>query len=318
MIQLFQIDYLRIMIHIKLILNFIVFIIILGLGEARQKILLSSISVLTLYRGSYTEGSKPIPQLECIGGTASGRHSPKVVQCYNKGSDGRDVQWECKAELPVEYQFGRIEVSCEGFDYRDDPYVVAGSCGLRQGYFITQTFLRYELDYSKYGVKEGTYLFNFEKIVSFLVILFIIYLVYLMFTSSGSSSTRGTGRGSGSWWGPDDRRPPPPGWNPPPPPSYDDSTNQNYYHNKGPSSSSGGPGFFSGLGLGALGGYLFGSSGNYNSYGYDGYGSRYRGRSNYFGGSSPGYSGTGGYSSSSSSSGGSTHTSSGFGGTSRR
>nr|CAD2181210.1 unnamed protein product [Meloidogyne enterolobii] len=305
--------------NFKIFLKFIfVFIFVLGCGEARQKILLTSLPVLTLYRGSYTEGYKPIKQLECIGGTASGMlgHSPKVVQCYNKGSDGRDVQWECKAELPVEYEFGRIEVSCEGFDYPEDPYVVVGSCGLR-----------YELDYSKYGAQKGTYLlpsksswFNFEKIVSFLVIAFIVYLVYLMFSSSGGSSTsRGGGGSGGSWWGPDDRRPPPPGWNPPPP-SYDDATtNQNYYSNKGPSTSSGssGPGFFSGLGLGALGGYLFGSSGNYGGgYGYDGYGSRYRGRPSYFG-SSSGYSG-GGCSSSSSSSGGTTHTSSGFGGTSRR
>ncbi|CAK5075206.1 unnamed protein product [Meloidogyne enterolobii] len=303
--------------NFKIFFKFIfVFIVVIGFGEARQKILLTSLPVLTLYRNSYTEGNKPIKQLECIGGTASGMHSPKVVQCYNKGSDGRDVQWECKAELPVEYEFGRIEVSCEGFDYPEDPYVVVGSCGLR-----------YELDYSKYGAQQGTYLlpsksswFNFEKIVSFLVIAFIVYLVYLMFTSSGGSSTsRGGGGSGGSWWGPDDRRPPPPGWNPPPP-SYDDATtNQNYYSNKGPSTSSGssGPGFFSGLGLGALGGYLFGSSGNYGGgYGYDGYGSRYRGRPSYFG-SSSGYSG-GGYSSSSSSSGGTTHTSSGFGGTSRR
>uniref|UniRef100_A0A915N9J2 Store-operated calcium entry-associated regulatory factor n=1 Tax=Meloidogyne javanica TaxID=6303 RepID=A0A915N9J2_MELJA len=194
--------------NFKIFLKFIfVFIVVFGSGEARQKILLTSLPVLTLYRGSYTEGYKPIKQLECIGGTASGMHSPKVVQCYNKGSDGRDVQWECKAELPVEYEFGRIEVSCEGFDYPEDPYVVVGSCGLR-----------YELDYSKYGAQKGTYLLPSKS----------------------------------SW--PDDRRPPPPGWNPPPP-SYDDATtNQNYYSNKGPSTSSGsgGPGFFSGLGLGAL------------------------------------------------------------------
>ena len=29
------------------------------------------------------------------------------------------------------YQFGRIQVSCEGYDYPDDPYVLKGSCGVR-------------------------------------------------------------------------------------------------------------------------------------------------------------------------------------------
>ena len=47
-------------------------------------------------------------QLQCIGGTASGRFAPKVVQCYNRGFDGLDVQWECQADLPSEYQFGRV------------------------------------------------------------------------------------------------------------------------------------------------------------------------------------------------------------------
>lgn len=29
------------------------------------------------------------------------------------------------------YTFGEIEVVCEGYDYPDDPYILAGSCGVR-------------------------------------------------------------------------------------------------------------------------------------------------------------------------------------------
>lgn len=29
------------------------------------------------------------------------------------------------------YRFGEIVVSCEGYDYPDDPYVLKGSCGVR-------------------------------------------------------------------------------------------------------------------------------------------------------------------------------------------
>ena len=71
------------------------------------------------------------------GGAARGKYSPKVVQCYNRGFDGLSVQWECKAEMSVRYKFGRVEVSCEGFDRPGDPYVLPGSCGVSQ-YIIQQ------------------------------------------------------------------------------------------------------------------------------------------------------------------------------------
>jgi len=48
----------------------------------------------------------------------------------NRGSDGADAQWECKATMDNEYQFGRIRVVCEGYEYPDDPYILKGSCGV--------------------------------------------------------------------------------------------------------------------------------------------------------------------------------------------
>ena len=76
--------------------------------------------------------SSPVPQLSCVGGTAgcSGAVQPRTVQCVNRGSDGKDVQWECKADMDAAYRFGRIQVSCEGYEYPDDPYVLKGSCGV--------------------------------------------------------------------------------------------------------------------------------------------------------------------------------------------
>jgi len=29
------------------------------------------------------------------------------------------------------YRFGKVEVSCEGYDNPEDPYVLRGSCGVR-------------------------------------------------------------------------------------------------------------------------------------------------------------------------------------------
>ena len=40
------------------------------------------------------------------------------------------VQWECKTDMDSAYRFGRIQVSCEGYEYPDDPYILRGSCGV--------------------------------------------------------------------------------------------------------------------------------------------------------------------------------------------
>lgn len=58
-------------------------------------VLLQNVQTLTLYRGRYTTArrSSPVPQLQCVGGSA-GCHAfvPEVVQCQNRGWDGVDVQ----------------------------------------------------------------------------------------------------------------------------------------------------------------------------------------------------------------------------------
>jgi len=89
------------------------------------KVLLRDMQVLTLKNGKMTTGkrSSPVPQLKCVGGSAQGAFNPQVVQCYNRGWDGVDVQWECKADMDNLYRFGEIEVVCEGYDYPDDAYI---------------------------------------------------------------------------------------------------------------------------------------------------------------------------------------------------
>ena len=71
--------------------------------------------------------SSPVPQLKCVGGSAQGHFNPQAVQCYNRGFDGQDVQWECKADMDNLYRFGSVEVICEGYDYPDDPYILKGT-----------------------------------------------------------------------------------------------------------------------------------------------------------------------------------------------
>ncbi|KAG7235873.1 hypothetical protein INR49_002070, partial [Caranx melampygus] len=104
-------------------------------------VLLRDIQVLTLYKGRYTTArrSSPVPQLQCVGGSA-GCHAfiPDVVQCQNKGWDGVDVQWECKTDMDNAYRFGRLEVSCEGYNHPADPYILRGSCGLEYSLELTE------------------------------------------------------------------------------------------------------------------------------------------------------------------------------------
>lgn len=110
-------------------------------GWNEGSVLLRDIQVLTLYKGRYTTGrrSSPVPQLQCVGGSA-GCHTfvPEVVQCQNKGWDGVDVQWECKTDMDNSYRFGRIEVSCEGYSHPSDQYVLTGSCGLEYTLELTE------------------------------------------------------------------------------------------------------------------------------------------------------------------------------------
>ena len=106
-------------------------------GTNKERVLLTDVSSITLEAGRMTNGrrSSPVPQLKCVGGTAgTSVPQPKVVQCINRGSDGYDVQWECKADMDHDYRFGRIQVSCEGYDRPDDPYVLRGSCGVSSVY----------------------------------------------------------------------------------------------------------------------------------------------------------------------------------------
>ncbi|PIO56671.1 hypothetical protein TELCIR_21929, partial [Teladorsagia circumcincta] len=73
--------------------------------------------------------SSPVPQLKCVGGSARGKFKPRAAQCFKQGFDGVDYQWRCVADMPAEFEFGQVTVTCEGYDYPEDPYILKGSCG---------------------------------------------------------------------------------------------------------------------------------------------------------------------------------------------
>ncbi|KJH49317.1 hypothetical protein DICVIV_04520 [Dictyocaulus viviparus] len=209
----------------------------------------------------------PVPQLRCVGGGACQRFTPRVVQCVKQGFDGFDYQWKCTADMPHQYGFGRITVTCEGFDYPEDPYILRGSCGLE--YELEYTEATKDIGRRKVGSSWFSWL-TFENIANAIVVLFILYVLYSMLSNSGSDGRRtprygwfGNGFDGGPGYGGGY-----PGMHPRPsaPPSYDDA--MGFKNTYTASTSTSGPGFWTGAGLGALGGYLFGRNANTSSYGF--------------------------------------------------
>ncbi|KAL0234090.1 hypothetical protein PCE1_001128 [Barthelona sp. PCE] len=99
---------------------------------ASKKVLLSDVPKMTFYKKAITTSRRgqPIKQLECDGGGAMFRsHKVKKVVCLNANM-GQDWDCETKNLDGSKYRLYDIDISCEGFDYPEDPYVLKGSCGL--------------------------------------------------------------------------------------------------------------------------------------------------------------------------------------------
>lgn len=95
------------------------------------------------------------------------------------------------------YRFGKVEVSCEGFDYPDDPYVLRGSCGLEYTLELTEEgrrksqhgnsfggFGSFDSGYSK--SRNGQSPYDGSGVIVFLVLLCLAYGVYKLFLSGPS------------------------------------------------------------------------------------------------------------------------------------
>ena len=125
--------------------------------------------------------SSPVPQLKCVGGTAGcSRFVPKVVQCYNKGSDGFSIQWECKTEMNEDYRFGKINVNCEGYSSTTDTNVLKGSCGLE-----------YSLDFT------SGYDITVWIIVGVVVVIVVFVVIIAICSAAGSNGSTSSGYSGG-------------------------------------------------------------------------------------------------------------------------
>lgn len=272
----------------------------------------------------------PVAQLACVGGSAQcdARYAPKVVQCTNQGSDGFEVQWDCRAELEPAVRFGTVQVSCEGFSKPGDSLVLAGSCGLQYHLELTARGKKRRRQHGYSEVRSTSSAFNLFLLAAVALLIFVIYRSFIapsQSTSDYSSPPPYEDRRSQS--GP----PPfPPAGGPPPPgfkPEYAQTSGGWRRQQPQYEQQQQGPGFWTGAGLGSLMGYMFGSSSSTCNSGYGGYGGYGGydgcGGSSWQTGGSTGWFGAGGASrrresSSGSSSEGASRTAHGYGGTSVR
>ena len=281
----------------------------LGWGE-KERVRLEDVQVLTLTRGAMTTGrrSSPVPQLACVGGSGRGEEQPERVQCYNRGSDGRGVQWECKADMDNGLRFGQVEVVCEGYDYPDDPYILAGSCGLEYTLELTKEgrekrssggggwgggWSNPSNSYSSKSYSDSSHQWSgLGDLILLGVIGIVIYAVYKTCVDSpsmedrqngaGSASGGGGGMGGGGWTNPGaGGHSGNMGGNGGNMGGYG-ASNEGYQggadcggaRQRG-TGAAGGGGFWTGAGLGGMLGYMFGNrgGGGYGGYnrGYGGY-----------------------------------------------
>lgn len=252
------------MLLIQLLTIFIALLFGGASASKKDRIKLKDVTTLTLYHGQWTTGrrTRPVPQLQCIGGTAMCKFLPKTVQCYNRGSDGVDVQWECKADIPSNMRFNKIEVTCEGYDYPEDDYVLTGSCGLEYSIDTTdgsRPFPEPHFDrpdprnipksHVNHKKRDGP---SFLTTFVLGCLSFCMWIIYKCCINPfvGSESRQGY------------RSSPPPSATVPPPPGF-----KTEYARSAPPHDSpvgvteGGNGFLSAFGIGAILGYLFANRG---------------------------------------------------------
>lgn len=78
-----------------------------------------------------TRHGQPKPKLQCVGDTFCDAIQPQHVFCANIGFVHPNVVWQCNTNLPKGYSLDQVEVSCEGYGFAGNQFVLDGSCALR-------------------------------------------------------------------------------------------------------------------------------------------------------------------------------------------
>ncbi|KIX06406.1 uncharacterized protein Z518_04382 [Rhinocladiella mackenziei CBS 650.93] len=243
----------------------------------RNAVLLSKVSAITVRAGKQTTSRRvaPVPQLRCVGPSRICKlYSVDAMRCTNEGADydENNIQWSCKASLPEEFKLGSTDVTCEGYESSEDPYVLSGSCGVEYRLLLT------EKGEEKYGSPRtfnwdvtsngnaGEAIAGFLFMAVFVIVLFtIVYGFYKAWRNDAARRTpRPPGGGFGGFGGGGDDDDPPPPYDPRPPPrpkkaTWSSSSRSGYTFSAPRNENQGWrPGFWTGTAAGAAAGYLAG------------------------------------------------------------
>ncbi|KAI9646151.1 hypothetical protein NHQ30_005591 [Ciborinia camelliae] len=283
--------------------------------KSKNAILLSKVKTLTLRDNAKTSHRRvsAVPQLTCSG-PGCRHYKVDVMRCTNQGSDysSEDIQWSCTANLPEEFKLGSTDVICEGYDSKDDEYVLKGSCAVEYRLLLTKEG---EEKYGKGYWDDGSGDSAVEKGMSLLFCFgldcFSMFQNWRQGPVNGQFGRGGGGGGGGGGgfggWGGGGGGGGGPGYDDPPPPYP--GTGKQYTRNYGTAEQAWRPGFWTGAAAGAAGAYLAGNRANRQQNQGSGWG----------GGSGSGWgAGSRSGSSSASSPSSNTRSSTGFGSTSRR
>ena len=243
----------------------------------KNAVLLSQVQTLTVRSGHNTASRRvsPVPQLTCAGPSHVCKlYEVDVMRCTNEGSDydQENVQWACRTSLPEEFKLGSTDVTCEGYESSQDPYILKGSCGVQYRLLLTE---KGEEKYgSKQTVRQGqatseseSYVGYIFMIVFLLVLFIILYNLYQAWQNDGprqGGRRLGYGGGGGGF---DDNDPPPPydpylpRRDPPRASKPKPSTRASSSRTSGGNRQQQGwrPGFWTGAMTGAAAGYLAGN-----------------------------------------------------------
>ncbi|THV46737.1 hypothetical protein BGAL_0363g00040 [Botrytis galanthina] len=236
-------------------------------SKPKNAILLSKVKTLTLRDNAQTSHRRvsAVPQLSCSG-PGCRHYKVDVMRCTNQGSDysSEDIQWSCTANLPEEFKLGSTDVICEGYDSKDDEYVLKGSCAVEYRLLLT------EEGQAKYGGgfwDGGSGDSSVEKGMGLLFwLIFVGVLGWILYSmvqnwrqgpANGQAGRAGGGGGFGGWGG---GGPGGPGDDDPPPPYP--GTGKRSTRNYGATEQAWRPGFWSGAAAGAAGGYFAGNRAN--------------------------------------------------------
>ncbi|KAK8904612.1 hypothetical protein QC760_006967 [Botrytis cinerea] len=203
-------------------------------SKPKNAILLSKVKSLTLRDNAQTSHRRvsAVPQLSCSG-PGCRHYKVDVMRCTNQGSDysSEDIQWSCTANLPEEFKLGSTDVICEGYDSKDDEYVLKGSCAVEYRLLLTEEG---EAKYGKNFWDDGSGDSSVEKGMGILFWLIFVgvlgWILYSMVQNWRQGPANGTGKRSTRNYG---------------------ATEQAWR-----------PGFWSGAAAGAAGGYFAGNRAN--------------------------------------------------------